>query len=639
MTTRALAAAGLLALALLQAGCASLGWGGPAAAPAAGAASAGAAGAAGAAAPAASEPAGPPAVRVVLDAPADLRDLLDRHLDLSRLARLTRGDAVTDTELQRLVDAAPAQVRGLLQTEGYFSPEITVQRLPATGTGTGTGTRTDTAETVRLRVQPGPRTRVSRVTLDVEGALERAVAAQDPRARDALADLRRTWALPTGVAFRNGDWSDAKAATLARLRSAGYATAAWSGTGAEVDASVHAVRLFLVLDSGPLFRAGRVQVEGLVRQDEATVKALAGFKPGAPVTEALLLDYQERLQKAGLFESVSVSLVPDPAQADQATLAVQLREQPLQVITAGVGISANTGPRGSLEHTYRRVFGYAVSSTNKLELGRVRQAWTGEVSTHPGADFKRWLVGGALDRLVSNTDVVSSQRLRLGRAQDDRQLELLTFAEVERGLRSTDAGRTYVFAWSGNVHAVWRRLDSALLPTEGYTISLQGGAGRSHGNASDSGWFQRAYGRVTVYRPLGQSWYGQARVELGQVFLPQGVAAPDSQLWRAGGDDSVRGYAYRSLGPVTDGVVGSGPVLMTGSLELARPFTASMPSLWGAVFVDAGRAGNSFGGLSPAWGYGAGIRWRSPVGPLRLDLAWGQEVRKLRLHFSVGIAF
>lgn len=616
MTTRALAAAGLLALALLQGGCASLGWGGPAAAAAS-------------AASAASEPAGAATVRVELDAPADLRDLLDRHLDLSRLARLTRGDAVTDTELQRLVDAAPSQVRSLLQTEGYFSPELSVQRRSVPGQ----------PETVRLRVQPGPRARVSRVTLEVEGALERAQAANDARARDALAELRRTWALPAGAAFRNGDWSDAKANTLARLRSGGYATASWSGTSAEVDASQHAVRLFLVLDSGPLFRAGHVQVEGLVRQDEATVKALAGFKPGAPVTEALLLDYQERLQKAGLFESVSVTLVPDPAQADQATLAVQLREQPLQVITAGVGISANTGPRGSVEHIYRRVFGYAVSSSNKLELGRVRQAWTGEVSTHPGVDFKRWLVGGALDRLVSDTDVVSSQRLRLGRAQDDRQLELLTFAEVERGLRSTDAGRTYVFALSGNVHAVWRRLDSALLPTEGYSLSLQGGAGRSHGNASDSGWFQRAYGRLTVYRPLGQSWYGQARVELGQVFLPRGVAAPDSQLWRAGGDDSVRGYAYRSLGPVTDGVVGSGPVLMTGSLELARPFTTSMPSLWGAVFIDAGRAGNSFGGLSPALGYGAGIRWRSPVGPLRLDLAWGQEVRKLRLHFSVGIAF
>ena len=66
---------------------------------------------------------------------------------------------------------------------------------------------------------------------------------------------------------------------------------------------------------------------------------------------------------------------------------------------------------------------------------------------------------------------------------------------------------------------------------------------------------------------------------------------------------------------------------------------ASMPSLWGAMFVDAGNPANDFGSLKPVLGYGVGVRWRSPVGPLRLDLAWGQAVRKLRLHFSVGIAF
>ena len=607
------------ALALLLvtlAGCASFG-----AAPAAGPA---------AAASAADGPIGP-VVKIEIEAPGTLKDLLERHLDLSRLARLTRGDAVTDTELARLIDAAPAQVRGLLQTAGHFNAGLTVQRLPAAVRGQ--------PETVRLRVDPGPLTRVSRVTIEAEGALERDQLAGDSRARNTLTELRSGWALRAGDVFRNGDWSDAKLAALSRLRSAGYAAAAWSGTGAEIDPATNSARLFLVADSGPLFRSGEIQVEGLGRQEEATVKALAGFARGSPVTEALLLDYQERLQKAGLFESVTVALDPNPEQADAATLLVRLREQPVQVYTVGIGLSANTGPRASVEHVYRRVFGYAVSSNNKFELGRVRQAWTGEVSTHPGERFGRWLIGGAIERLVSDDDTVMSQRLRAGRAQDARQIEQLAFAEVERAVRSTALGKTSTFALSANYHVVLRELDSVLLPTQGYTLALQGGVGRSHGTASNSGYFTRAYGRYTLYRPLGQSWYGQARVEVGQVFLPSGVAAPDSQLFRAGGDDSVRGYGYRSLGPLTNGVVGSGPTLATASVELARPFLASMPALWGAVFVDVGRAGDSFGSLNPAWGYGAGVRWRSPVGPLRLDLAWGQEVRKMRLHFSVGIAF
>lgn len=572
-----------------------------------------------------------PVVRVEVEAPDELRTLLDAHLDLSRLARLTRGDAVTDSELQRLVEAAPAQVRQLLETEGFFTPTTEVRRIAPAAAGQ--------PETVRLQVTPGPRAVVSRITIEAEGALAEGHERGDARASATLADLRNTWSLGSGSVFRNSDWSSAKAAALTRLRSAGYATAIWAGTGAEVDRETHTVRLFLVADSGPLFRSGDIDVEGLNLQDLSTVQALAGFVRGTPVTENLLLDYQERLQKAGLFESVTVTLDPDPARAEAATVRVQLREQPTQVYTVGLGISANTGPRASVEHVYRRVFGYPVSSANKFELGRLRQAWTGEVSTHPGERSRRWLLGGTIERLVSSNDVVMSQRLRFGRAQDTPTQEQLIFAEVERGQRSTDANEVSTFAVSGNYHVVLRRLDSVLLPTEGYTLALQGGLGRSHGNQSKSGPFGRAYARLTYYQPLGRTWYGQARLEVGQVFMADGVAAPDSQRFRAGGDDSVRGYSYRSLGPVTDGVVGSGNVVLTGSLELARPVLASMPSLWGAVFIDAGRAANNFGSLTPAVGYGVGVRWRSPVGPLRLDLAWAEETSQVRLHFSVGIAF
>jgi translocation and assembly module TamA len=118
------------------------------------------------------------------------------------------------------------------------------------------------------------------------------------------------------------------------------------------------------------------------------------------------------------------------------------------------------------------------------------------------------------------------------------------------------------------------------------------------------------------------------------------VLAPESQRWRAGGDDSVRGYAYRSLGPLdANGNVDSGNVILTTSLELARPFSADLPSVWGAVFVDAGNAADSFSGMKLALGYGVGVRWRSPVGPLRLDVAYGEEERRWRLHFSVGIVY
>ena len=570
-------------------------------------------------------------VKIQIFAPPVLKELLERHLDLVRLGRIQRDD-VDDTEWARLIDASPTQVRELLQTEGYFSPVVRIERAPGRGAGQ--------PDEVRLTVEPGVRAKVTRVTIESEGALERGASAADPYAASILAQFRKQWELPEGSDFRNPAWNAAKASALARLRAAGYATAAWSGTGADVNVERNEVRLFLVADSGPLFRLGDLQIEGLAAQDPQTVLNLAFTKRGVPVTETLLLDFQERLQKSGLFETVSVSLDPDPAQADKASVQVRVREAPLQIYTFGLGFSANTGQRASVEHQYRRIFGLPASSKLKIEVGQLRQAWDAEISGRPDERLYRNLVGGAVVRDVSDTDVVLSQRVRLGRTQDTQRIERLFFAEAERSSRRTNAGdRNDAVALSLNFHGGWRDLDSVILPTYGETLAIQVGAGQSSGTDADRGIFGRVYGRLTVYRPLGKSWYGQARLELGRVLLGPRMVVPESMKWRAGGDESVRGYSFRTLGPIVDGAVGSGDVLFTSSLEVARPFLDSMPSLWGAVFFDAGNAATSIGNLRPVYGTGLGVRWRSPVGPLRLDWAYGSETRKGRIHFSVGIAF
>ncbi|MDP3610617.1 MAG: BamA/TamA family outer membrane protein [Rubrivivax sp.] len=571
-------------------------------------------------------------VKIEIEAPAELKALLERHLDLVRLGSIQREE-VDDTEWARLIDASPLQVRQLLQTEGYFAPVVRIERAPGRATGQ--------PDLVRLMVEPSTRARVSRVTIEVEGELERGATAGDPYAQGMLAQLRNAWELPEGADFRNPDWGDAKSTALARLRAAGYATAVWSGTGADVNVERNEVRLFLVADSGPLFRLGQLQVEGLAAQDPETVRNLAFTRRGVPVSETLLLDFQERLQKSGLFESVSVTLDPDLTKAGAADDFVLILEASLEIYTFGVGFSANTGARASVEHLYRRVFGLPASSRLKIEVGQLRQAWDAELSGRPNERLYRNLLGGAVERLVSDTDVVLSQRLRLGRAQDTQRLERLFFTEAERSSRRIKAGgRNDALALSLNFHGGWRDLDSALLPTLGETLAVQVGVGQSSGTDADRGIFGRLYGRLTVYRPLGRAWYGQARVEAGRVFLGSRMVVPDSLKWRAGGDESVRGYSFRSLGPVVDGAVGSGIVLFTSSVELARPFLDSMPSLWGAVFVDAGNAAaTTKGALKPAYGAGVGVRWRSPVGPLRIDVAYGNETRKARLHFSVGIAF
>lgn len=570
----------------------------------------------------------PPPLHLEVQAPAPLKALLEQHLDLARLAQVGDDESLDDAEWARLVAAAPAQARELLQTEGYFEPQVRVER------SAGRPVR------VRVTVEPGPRVRVGSLRLQTEGPFDKRLAAEDKDAVALRHALEDAGPLAAGAPFRNADWRDTKLRVLTRLRGAGYAAATLADSSAAIDTNARSAALFIAVDSGPLFLAGPLRIDGLQAHDEATVRHLAGFGPGAPLTETRLLDYQDRLQKSGLFEAVSVTFDPEVESATATTVAVRLRELPLQQATAGIGYSANTGPRTSLEHTHRRLFGRAVTAHNKVEWGRDAQSWSGDFTTHPGEGFYRNLLGVQVERIKGDTDTVLSQRLRLGRTTDTPQLERLYFGELLRSRQSLEDGTIIdARAYSGNAHFVLRRLDSVLLPTRGYSLSLQLGAGHAQSDAGASGPFARVYGRLTGYRPIGANWYGTARVEVGEVIKRESVRVPDQLGFRAGGDESVRGYGWRELAPRRDGRIFSGNVLLTGSVELARPISEKLPAVWGAVFVDAGRAADEWKGFKPAFGYGVGVRWRSPIGPLKIDLAWGEEVRKARLHLTVGVTF
>ena len=581
----------------------------------------------------------PPALTV--QAPAPAKALLEQHLNLARAAQIRSDDALDDTELARLIASTPAQARDLLQTEGWFEPEVTVSRLPslASQPNLTTGARAEWL----VKVNPGPRTTVQSLQLEIDGPLKAALDAKEPAALALLSSLSAPPAAQPGTPFRNAEWTQTKLTVLERLRLAGYASALLSQSAADVDVAAHRAELHISLASGPRFVSGALQIEGLKHHDASTIEHLAGFGPGTALTDTLLLDYQDRLLKSGLFDTAVVSYDPDPAQAQAAVVSVKLSERALQQAQVGVGYSANTGQRVSLEHTHRRPLGYPLVVHNKAEWGRDIQSFSGDISTHPGEGFYRNLAGVQIERVLSPTDVVLSERLRLGRTTDTPRFERLYYVEALNSRRSDSIGVISAQAVSGNLNVVLRDLDSVLLPTRGISLAVQGGLGGAASRTGRSGPFLRAYGRLTGYLPLGGQWYGQARLEAGQIFKQSAVQVPDALGFRAGGDDSVRGYAYRSLAPSlvrgTTSTTISGEVLLTGSLEIAHPISANLPAVWIAAFIDAGRASARWSDYSAAFGYGLGVRWRSPIGPLRADLAWGDELRRLRLHFSVGIAF
>jgi translocation and assembly module TamA len=591
--------------------------------------------------PSKDEPSEPPRLaqfRLDVDAPSDLRSLLLKHLDLARLQHAAEADSLTRTEIDRLIGAASGQALSLLQTEGYFNPVIKVQRVDDGGS----------LPLLRMSVQPGPRAVVDRLTLEVQGGLYDEAAGGDAQAEALQRALRAEWGLQPGEPFTQSAWDSAKNRVLATLRSNGYLGAQWSGTAAQVNAEDNTVRLFVVADSGELFRIGSIRTAGLQRFDEAAALPAARELIGKPATEQLIRDVQDRLLNLALFESVIIEVDANSADPGKAEALLALRELPLQQATVGVGYADDTGFQVTLEHTHRRLFDTRWVVHNKLQLGQEQNLWTGDLMSHLQEDGYRNLLAGQAEKLTTNDETRYSWYARIGRTRDTLRIWRLIYAEYTRALLQTSAGDNDSEALSGNYHWTWRDVDDLRTPTRGTVWSLQGGAGMARGTVTpidtgpeqeESGPFARLYGRVQGYLPLGNNFYGSARLELGQVFVGEALSVPDTLLFRAGGDDSVRGYAYRSLGPEVNGATVSGSTLLTASLQLTRPIFADQPAFLWAVFVDAGNASDGWNNMRPVLGYGVGLHWRSPVGPLRVDLAYGEEVRKVRLHFSVGVVF
>src|SRR4029079_13117581 len=126
------------------------------------------------------------------------------------------------------------------------------------------------------------------------------------------------------------------------------------------------------------------------------------------------------------------------------------------------------------------------------------------------------------------------------------------------------------------------------------------------------------------------------KLEGGAVAAREARDVPIQLLFRTGGDTTVRGYEFNSLGPrIGDATVG-GRYYALGSAEVVR----WIGDIWGiATFIDAGNAADQPRDLKPVYGYGVGGRMRTPTRPIGMDVAYGQETHSVRLHLSVGLSF
>jgi translocation and assembly module TamA len=568
-----------------------------------------------------------PAFDLVVRAPEPLQELLERNLELRRYRQVTDLD---DAEIARLIVLAEKDTRELLATQGYFTPQVRIAREP--------GTR----PTLVVAVEPGQRTQVAEARIEFEGDI---AGSTDPDAVAQRESIRGRWELRPGEPFTQTGWDRAKSDATKQLLARRYPAGRISDSLADVDAANASVRLGLRLDSGPPFHLGPLQVTGVERYDPVLVPRLARLPQGTVYDQDKIVQAQLRLSGSGYFDSAFFFVDPasDPA---AAPVLVTVREAPLQKVVLGLGFTTDGGPRASVEHTHNRLPVIGWRSVSKLQVEKKNPFAQTEWTAIPAEDGWRWSVLARGEKLDDDRLVTHSQRLRAGRFQNGDHIDRNVYVQYERAtaqnprnvpLTPLDTGEGS--AVSANYIWTGRYFDNQQAPSSGYGIGVELGGGYTLGGNGHP--FQRTVVRWLGYRPLERGRL-QLRAEAGAVLAQEGARVPATQLFRTGGDTSVRGYKYLDIGvPLPGGLVGPGRYLATGGVEWQRPVRVrgQQTQFEHTLFVDAGAVADKVGDLRAKVGVGTGVRWRSPVGPIEGAIAYGVQSKRFRVHFSAGFVF
>lgn len=552
-------------------------------------------------------------LQVTLEAPAAVRPLLERHL---RVLRVEIEAPARAADRVALIRRTRNDVEALLATEGYFTPRIEMRR---------DGVRW------QLVVAPGVQAVVDDVSIDFAGAL----AGDDPVLEARREALRSAWPLRVGMPFRQSAWDGAKQQLLYSVSVRDYAAARVADSRAEVDPATASVKVAVTIDSGPAFRLGALDVTGFEQLPEHLVARYNTLKVGEPFDQDRLLAFQSALQEVPQFASVIVEVPRDPALAAAVPVQVRVVEAQSRQLSFGAGYSTNTGAR--VEANWRDVnfLDRAWELSTGVRLEQLRQSLYADVILPPAAAGYRDSFGTVVE--TSDIEGLRTTRYAVGgvRTQTHGDSESALALRLQRETLRPDGGEdTQSTALTANWSWTQRKVDNLLDPRSGYVLKGEiGGGARALLSDQD---FLRLYGRAVRYQPIGARDVLILRGELGATLASSRDGVPLNFLFRSGGSQSVRGYDFESLGVEDGDAVLGGRLLATASAEYVR----WLDERWGvASFVDVGDASDSRADFDAKLGVGVGARWKSPAGPIAVDLAWGHDERRVRLHFSVAVAF
>lgn len=578
-------------------------------------------------------------------------ELMAQNVRVSLSLSDSVGKNLSGRRLAYLLREAEAETREALEPFGYYSPTIVIQRSdrsrpegaeaePSARTAAAASAEGDDQRTlsISIRVEPGTPVRVREWKVGIEGE-----ANDDTSVYGALA----------GFAPRKGEVLDhtlyeaSKSKVSRTLAGRGYFDADFAAHRVEVTRADNAADIDLRWTSGARYALGEAtfsQTPKTIIRDELLQK-LVGWTPGEAYDDLELERLRRSLVALDYFGLVEILPQPENAKDKVVPVQVNLTPAPRSIYTAGVNYGTRSGAGFSLgmERRYLNTRGHKALA--QLDYANKRKAATVQYRVPAFAWLDGWYTA-SLQVADEQTDSLDTRRLefvasRSGQFNDHLNLVASMHVLRERWSYFTLNKPTLEYQYASfafpSLRAEYIDVDDRLAPRRGAggTLTLRGGKGGTDGDAT----FAQLHASAQWFHGFDADSRLIVRGEAGHTFTNELLALPPSLRYYAGGDRSVRGYGWREIGPRIRNSVGESYALgaanvVTASIEYEHYFKGP----WGAaVFVDSGSA---FDGKRPDMhtGVGIGLRWRSPVGPVRIDIGRGLKSpdSPFTLHLNIG---
>ena len=521
-----------------------------------------------------------------------------------------------DWRIRRLFTDSETEIREALEVVGYYNVEI--EKKLETG---------DDCWQASFAITPGQPVKLRTVSIEINTG-----GAQD-------AELEKTaqeCALRSGDVLQHANYDTCTRRIARASKDRGYFSAEFIKRRIDVYPAEHAADISLHLATGPRYVFGATSFDQEVL-DPDLIRRFVSITAGEPYDAILVRRLQRDLISSAYFDQVVFTPTPRGEPHFDVPIHVELTAGKKYQYSAGIGFATDVGPKLRFGVLNRRIN----SSGHQIEF----DVNVSKVISDAGLTYRipldkprDWFTIDTGYKLEDN-DSFRSDLFNIGiqRVQQDdndwvRTIFLnLRLEDYEAGLIDDGISRLL----TPGIGYAFVEEDYPPRPLAGHRSSVQM-LGSVEGLISDTSFLQ-LYGNTKWVFEL---WTGARllpRAEVGMTLIDKLRTLPASVRYFAGGDTSVRGYAYKSLGPTDPfGAVVGGENLLVGSIELDQQIATD----WSvAVFVDSGNAYNAINDFNPATGVGAGIRWFSPLGPIRVDIAVPLEKDapdEYRVHITLG---